>query len=84
MTRRVARMITVAVAAAAVVFGTTRGFRAQGSTVTTRVAMSAAITREDFMRRVYDEQVRRALAHGRKRYPNLSADELGVVEGDIR
>lgn len=58
-----------------------RGVNARVRPDAARAAKPSADGREDFMRRVYEAQVTRALEEGRKRYTGLAADRLGVVAG---
>lgn len=74
-------LVLTAVVAVTIAADVAQGVNTKVRPSAARAAKPSADGRADFMRRVYEAQMTRALEEGRTRYTGLDADQLGVVAG---
>lgn len=76
--------VLTALAALSPALGNTHNPHARVASVPAFVTPPGAAARNDFMRKVHDAQVKRALKRGREFFPGLPEERLGTVESDYK
>ena len=76
--------VLTALAAQSPTFGNTHNTPARIVSVPAFVTPPGDAARNDFMRKVYDAQVKRALERGREFFPGLPEDQLGAIESGYK